>query len=124
MARSFTAAQLMARVRYVADCEGDTHVSDAEIYKHLTSAVAETWDKLIAHGLGGEGVKTVTFTTTAGTSAYPIATLVTAGDFYKVKTLLVSDGAGGYRPIKRVTPNEEYGLKAPQSAVHYWPGDV
>ena len=56
MARNVLASAMLARVRYITDTERDTHVSDAEIYSHLTTAVAKTWDTLLANGLGGEGV--------------------------------------------------------------------
>ena len=38
-------------------------------------------------------------------------------DFYKVKTLYVNDGNGLYRPVDRISASEQYGLKAPQSAI-------
>lgn len=127
MARSVLASEMATRVRYITDTENDSHISATELYKQLTAAVADTWDKILGHGLGGEFVKTVYFNTVAEQVEYAIATMTngttTAGtgstgisDFYKVKTLYVSDGSGLYRPIHRTNPNEEYALKGPSTA--------
>ncbi len=111
MARAVLASELLSRLRQCTDTENDGHVTDAELYRQLTMAVAETWDFILNHGLGGEYVKSATFSTVAGTQEYLLTTI--ASDFYKVKTLYVNEGNGQYRPISRVNPNEEYGMKAP-----------
>lgn len=108
----------------MSDSENDTHLGDPEIYRFLTSAVADTWDKIQAAGLGGEAVRTVYFNTVADQTDYALSGtiysttvgggLTTIPEFYKVKTLYVNDGNGLYRPISRVTPTEHYGQKAPQ----------
>lgn len=108
-----TSAVLLSRLRQATDTEGDAHLTDAELYRQLTSAVAETWDYILAHGLGSEGVKSVTFNTVANQQEYAITSVVPALDFYQVKTLYVVEANGQLRPISRVNPNEEHGLKAP-----------
>lgn len=128
MARSVLASELLARVRTATDTENDTHITDAEIYKLLTAAVAKTWNILTMNGLGGEGVQTRYFNAVNGQIEYNTSSMVngtttagtgTAGisDFYKVKTLYVNDGTGSYRPVSRVSPNEQYALKGPSAAV-------
>lgn len=128
MARSVLASEMLQRVRYAADCENDTHVKDAEIYLALTSAVAETWEKIQENGLGGEAIKTVFFNTVNNQQNYAIATMpngVTSSgtgstgiaDFWKVKTMYVNDGTGLYRPVQRTNPDEEYGQKPPQTII-------
>jgi hypothetical protein len=127
MARSVLASEMATRVRYATGTVGDSHITNAELYLWLTAAVAATWDKLIASGLGGEGVKKATFNTVANQTDYPISTTsfsingaaAAAGisDFWKVKTLYVNDGTGMYRPLTRVSPNEQYALKGPQSVI-------
>jgi hypothetical protein len=113
---------MLARTREATDTENDTHLSDAEIYKHLTSSVADTWDKIQMHGLGGEAVKWATFSTVANQQEYSLSASIWAiqgaaatalTDFYQVKTLYVSEGNGQFRPISRVTPSEEHGMRAP-----------
>ncbi len=117
MARSFTAAQMAARVRYVTDTVNDTHITAAELYTLLTEAVANTWDKIQGYGLGDEGIKTELFNASADVIEYDIDTVAPDGDFYKLKTLYVNDGNGFYRPISRVSANEQYALKGPNSAI-------
>lgn len=128
MARTVLASELATRVRLATDCVNDTHISDAELYLWLTSAVAETWEKMQENGLGGEGVKTTYFaSTTAG--SYPIATVdngptppgtgtVGIADFWKVSTLYVADGSGYYRPLTRTNPVEHYGQRVPVAGVN------
>lgn len=113
MARAVLASEMLARLRRATDTENDTHVTDAELYLQLSSAVSETWDYILLHGLGGEYIKNITFNTVAGQQEYPITAI--AADFYKVKTLYVTESAsmGQYRPLPRITPNEEYGMRPP-----------
>lgn len=111
MARSVLSSELLSRLRQATDTESDTHVLDPELYRALTSAVSETWDYILSHGLGGEFVKSVTFNTVLNQQEYPITTI--AADFYRVKTLYVSEGNLQFRPISRVSPNEEYGMRPP-----------
>jgi hypothetical protein len=113
MARSFTSQQIIDRAREDADAMADTNITDTWLFKKGTAAVAKTWDILLAHGLGGEGVKNVTFNTVANQQEYAIGTIVSAGDFYKVKTLYVNEGNGQFRAINRVSPNEEHAMRAP-----------
>lgn len=95
----------------------DTHLTAAEVYRILTSAVGDTWDFLLANGVGDEFVKSVSFTTVAGQKEYAIDTIAPAGDFYKVQTLYVDEGNGQLRPITRINPFEEQAYRAPVSEV-------
>ncbi len=113
MARSVTAAAMLLRVRDATDSNNDTHLTDAEIYRYLTAAVAKTWDVVLTHGLGGEFVKSATFSTVANQQPYALATIVSDGDFYQVKTLYAVESDGQLRPIPRVNPAETHGMRAP-----------
>ncbi len=115
--RALLASALLTRLEQICDVEGDTHLGTAEKYAILSSAVAGTWDHIVSAGLGGEYVKNVSFTTTAGTAEYPVATAIVAGDFYKVSEMYVDEGSGQYRPIQRVPPGERQAWRAPTGAV-------
>lgn len=117
MARAVLASAMLARLREMTDTENDTHVTDTELYKALTVAVADTWDRILKAGLGGEYVKKVTFNTVANQREYVIGTIVSAGDFYKVSQMCVNEGDGIQRPISRISPDETYGYKAPTAIV-------
>lgn len=109
----------------MTDTENDTHLGTSEKYAILTSAVAETWDKILSSGLGNEYVKNVAFSTVADQREYAIATVVSAGDFYKVSQMCVNEGSGSLRPIERVHPDETWGYRAPNTVVtmklYYFP---
>lgn len=123
MARTVLASELLTRMRTGVDALGDTHVSDAEGYLALTSAVSDTWDALLSSGIGTEGVKSVAFNTVIGQLEYPLATLVP--DFFQLRTLYVVDADTRQRPVKRLNPSEEYIMKAPTAVtamkLYYFP---
>lgn len=99
------------------DAVNDTFFTTDEKRDAIRVAVAETWDKIVSAGLSEKGVKSVTFTAVPGTLSYDLATVVTAGDFYKVSALyVVEDAASGLnRPIERINPAEVYGYRPPQN---------
>lgn len=117
--RSFTLAQLETRVREMTDTESDDHISQAEMFRIISSAAAETWDKIIASGMQSAKVKTVTFSTAAGTLDYDLtsSSIVTDEDFYKIFQIEVDEGNGQFRPIDRINPGEIQTYRAPQAAV-------
>lgn len=128
MARNVLASEIISRGREAADAVSDTNITDVWLYKTATAGVAKLWDLILMHGLGGEGIKTVFLKTVSGQTNYDVNGTVwalTSGgayntaltDFYKVKTLYCDDGNSLYRPISRVTPNEEYGQKAPAAVL-------
>ncbi len=127
MARSVLTAEMISRARLAADAQNDTHITDVWLYLQATALVARLWDILTMNGLGSEGIKTVFFDTVTGQQEYAIAGAIygttatgshtsTMTDFYKVKTLYCNDGNGLYRPVGRVTPQEEYAQRAPDAA--------
>lgn len=117
MARSILASELLSRLRQMTDTENDTHLTDAELYRVLTQAVSNTWDKIIAAAPGDMYVKSVTFNTVAGQQEYAFGTIVSAGDYYKLSQLYVNEGSGQYRPIGRINPAETQSYRAPTAAV-------
>lgn len=108
MARTITLLQLRTRVRQLTDTENDTHVSDAELNSILNNAISETYDLLIQHAPPDYFRKTVTFSTTPGTVSYQLATIIPAGDFYKLRKIYVSDGdaTGPWRTLDPVQDEE------------------
>lgn len=125
MARTFTLAQLTTRLEEMTDTESDTHLSANEKYAIIASACAETWDKVIAAGLADQYVKSVTFSSVAGQQEYALGTVVSAGDFYKVHSLSVTESTGRNRPISKLNPAEVFSYQPPQAAytlkLHYIP---
>jgi hypothetical protein len=122
MGRSVTSAEILSRARLAAEAQNDTNITDAWLYLQATALVAKLWDLIIANGLGGEGVKNVTFTSVQGQVGYDLNASIwtppggSAGplaDFYKVKTLYAANGTGLLRPVPRVSPNEEYAMRGP-----------
>lgn len=111
MARSVLASELLLRLREATDTGPDTHISDAEAYRALTSAVSDTWDALLSSGIGTEGVKSVTFNSVRGQTEYPITPI--ASDFFQLRTLYVIDPDNRQRPLPRLHPSEEYVMQAP-----------
>lgn len=117
MTRAVTSAVMLGRLRSLTDTVNTTHITDAEGYLALTSAVADTWDKILSAGGGDYFVKKVTFNTVAGTKESAIATICPDGDFFKVHQILVDEGQGLIRPITRINPYEEQAYRAPVSVV-------
>lgn len=113
MAASVTLDELVSRLELATDIANDTFYTTTEKRDLIRSAVAETWDKITSSGLSEKHVKSVTFSAVAGQYEYPIATVITAGDFYKVSSLYVVDSTNVYRPIERINPAEIYGFRPP-----------
>jgi hypothetical protein len=129
------ASTLLQRLRESVGAENDTHVTDAELYRALTSGVADTWDTILSNGIGTEGVKSTFLNSVIGQQEYAIlgnnwrasqaAPLASAlDDFYQVSRILVVEG-DRLRPIERVNPSEQYTLSAPKEAavikMYYFP---
>lgn len=116
MARTITRAELRTRLEVLTDTENDAHIGTTEKNEAINSALAETWDLIISSGLSEKGVKSVAFNTVANQLEYPIATYVTAGDFYKISQLYVNEGNGRLRPLERINPAEIECMVAPTTA--------
>ncbi len=101
----------------MTDTEADSHLTDTELYSVLTSAVSDTWDKIISAGRGDHYVKSVTFNTVANQTDYLISTVVSAGDFYKVSRLLVDEGNGQFRPLTRINGQEIQSYRGPTAVI-------
>lgn len=119
---------MATRVRIATDTVSDTHITDAELYLWLTSAVADTWEKILENGLGRDQVRIRYFNTVSGQQDYPVATVTNGttvagtgfagiSDFWKVATLYVADGSSLYRPVMRTNPVEQYGSPTPRGII-------
>lgn len=115
MSRTVLASELLASLRENVDIQNDTHSTDAELYRVLSAALAETWDVIVSSGLAEQYTKNVTFTVTPGTTEYSFATVVSAGDFYKLHQLYVVETSGHLRAIQRMNPSEIEAYKTPSS---------
>lgn len=114
-ARTFTIDALITRLEQLCDIENDTHLSSAEKFSIMNSAIAETWDLLCEVGLGEKKLSSATFNSVSGTQDYDLFTI--ASDFYRIHSLYVNEGNGHYRPLTRINPSEVAPFKAPTSAV-------
>ena len=134
-----TGAAMLAHLRGAVGAENDTHVTDTELYRALTFGVSDTWDTILALGIGTEGVKWATFSAVAGQQEYSRTASIWAingaaasalTDFYQVSRMLVVDQAseGRLRPISRVNPSEQYTMRAPTQAasmkLYYFPKSI
>ncbi len=118
-ARTLTRLELRTRLDSLCDIENDAHISTAEKNLIINSAMAETWDLIIAAGLAEQYVKSVNFSTVSGTLEYDLASsgIVTDTDFYKVSKLYVVEQTYYLRPLKRLSPSQIYTMRPPLSVV-------
>lgn len=118
MARLFTLGEIYDRLEKVTDSEGDTHLSATEKREAINSGLAETWDIIVASGLGEKYVKSASFTSVANTMEYSLAAAVgTDGDFYRIHQLYTVETGSMLRPLTRLNPSELWGFKAPTQAI-------
>ncbi len=115
-ARTQTIDFLISRMEKLCDVENDTHLSSAEKFEIMNSAIAETWDVIINAGLGEKYIKSVSFNTVSGTLEYPIFSTVGATDFYRIHQVYVDEGSGQLRPIRRLAPAEVQTFRPPTTA--------
>lgn len=118
--RAVLSSVLITRLRQMTDTVNDTHLTDAWLYQVLTSAVADTWDKILSAGSVGEFVKKQNFSTVSGQKEYDLTgtnKIITDDDFFKIETLYVDEGSGQLRPINRINPMEEQAYRAPNTVV-------
>lgn len=113
MARTFTNLELYTRLEEITDTENDAHISAVEKRNAINQGISEAWDHICNSGLGEKYVKSVTFTTVAGTMEYSLASVASDGDFYRIHQLYVVESTDFLRPLKRVQPGELMGFKAP-----------
>jgi hypothetical protein len=126
MARSVLASELATRTREAVGAENDGHITTPELLRALTSGVSDTWDQLLMHGIGGEGVVKVSFNTVADQLEYPfVSAPISAADFFQVRNVYRISSDGGKIPLKRINPSESWEVRAPKSVtamqLYYFP---
>lgn len=100
----------------LTDTESDSHLSSAEKFEIMNSAIAETWDLICDSGLGEKyAVAATDFTTTAGTLQYSLFTLATT--FYRITNLYVVESGNHLRALRKVQPTEIQSFTPPTSVV-------
>jgi hypothetical protein len=115
-ARTQTIDFLISRMEKLCDVESDTHLSSAEKFEIMNSAIAETWDLICDSGRGEKYVKSATFASVADQTEYPLFTI--AADFYRVAQLYVVEANNNLRPLRSIPPAEVYPFKPPSTAVN------
>ena len=118
MARTLTKGELRTRLEQLTDSESDAHLGTNEKDEILNSAMAETWDHIVAAGLAEKFVKSVSFSSVSGTLEYSFASVISAGVFYRIHALYVDEGSGQLRPLKRIAPAEVRPFRPPTSTVN------
>lgn len=98
----------------LTDTEGDTHLSSAEKFEIMNSAIAETWDVICNSGMGEKYVTYANFSTVAGTLAYSLFTI--APTFFRIHQVYVLEN-GRMRSLKKISPTEVQTLAAPTGVV-------
>ncbi len=104
-ARTQTIDFLISRMEKATDSESDAHLTSAEKFEIMNSAIAETWDVICSSGLGEKyAVAATDFPTVAGTLQYPLFTA--AGTFYRINSVYVVEAGNHLRALRHVQPQE------------------
>lgn len=92
MALTQTLAQLRTRVRQLADIESDNHVSDSELNGLINNAIRYVTDLLVNEAPDHYYSTTVNVSPSIiSTGIYPISTLLSGTDFYKLQSLYTQE---------------------------------
>lgn len=115
-ARTQTIDFLISRLQKICDIENDSHLSSAELFEIMNSAIAETWDVICSTPMAEKYVTYANFSTVSGTLTYDLYTI--APTFYRLHQLYVLENGGTVmRPLQRLNPAEIQTFTAPTSAV-------
>jgi len=82
---SITLLELRTESRDRADMKNSTFVTDTELNNYINRSIAELHDILIQAYESDYIVKDIEFTTSNKQEFYPLSTVITDNDFYKVK---------------------------------------
>ena len=113
MSRTYTLNELETRLRSLTDTVHDTHLSQSEMWDFINGGIARTIDKLVESGNGEHLTKKVSFSTAVNQSDYVIATVIPAGDFYRLIGVQVF-ASNNWLPVKRLVRESSQLLRAPQ----------
>lgn len=119
MTRQFTLDQLVSRLEKMTDAENDTHLSTTEKQEIIASSAAETWDHIVASGLGERFTKLANFSSVSGQRAYDLtsSTYIPDQDFYKLQSIYIDEGGGHLRPLERINPAEVRAFRPPPASI-------
>lgn len=113
--RTSTIDALISRAQKLTDTENDQHISSAEWFEIMNSAIAETWDVMIDCGLAEKFVKSASFSSVANQREYSLFTI--APDFYRIHQVYVDEGNNMLRPLLRIAPAEMFSFVPPPTVV-------
>ena len=122
MSRVYTAQNIIDRVRSLTDKQNDQSVTDQEILSFIDHNYPRTWALLAEASPPEYMVKSVQFTTVAGTIPYQVVGaggVVTDNDFWKVKTVYVVENTnqgGELRPLEPINEFNRLWYRSPQGA--------
>lgn len=82
---SITLAQLRLESRQRSDMTNSTFVTDSELNNYINNSIAELHDILVQSYGEDYYVSEASFTSTSNTASYALNTIISSGDFYKIK---------------------------------------
>lgn len=106
---TITLTQLIAQSRQRADMENSQFVTDAELTTYINSSIAELHDLLIGAYDSDYSLRSVSFTTTSGTSDYALpngTNYSAAPSFYKLRGVDIALYGSEYVNIQAFNFNE------------------
>lgn len=116
---AITLSQLRQRARERADMKNSTFVEDTELNYYINSSIAELHDILIQAYGQDYFLNYTSFTTTSGQSEYNLSTIISAGDFYKLRGIDAKLGSNDYTALKCFNFNERNLLQNASNAWNY-----
>ena len=103
---SITLAQLRTEARQRADMENSEFVSDSELNGYINNSISELHDLLIQTYDGDYYVSEATFTTSGSADSYALSSIITSGDFYKLRGVDAKLNGTEWRTLKPFSFNE------------------
>lgn len=117
--RTYSAKELVQRIRQLTGKERNQSVSDEEILSFIDHNYPRTWALLAQVSPPDHMVKSATFSTVPGTLQYDIASagIVPDLDFWKVKTVYVKESTNELRFLEPVSEYSRLWYRATQATI-------
>lgn len=103
---SITLSQLRTECRQRADMSESTFITDSELNGYINNSISELHDILIQAYDGDYYVSDASFTTTGSADSYSLSSVITSGDFYKLRGLDAKVNGTEWFTVKPFSFNE------------------